>query len=151
MGTRSLTRFIEIWPGHDERAIGAMYRQFDGYVSGHGRDLANFLNGMHLVNGLSAGQPERKANGVGCLGAQVIAHFKAAQDTGSIYLAAVEDDQEYTYEVRGYMRDFRAKPDDEAEARLSGEYGIQIRVIAHEERIFDGTAAELLNFTEAGA
>ena len=37
MGTRSLTHIIE-----DKETLTTIYRQFDGYMSGHGSDLANF-------------------------------------------------------------------------------------------------------------
>ena len=39
MGTRSLTFVYE-----GEKPIVNMYRQFDGYPSGHGAELAEFLN-----------------------------------------------------------------------------------------------------------
>ena len=39
MGTRSLTTFID---DHTEEEIVVMYRQYDGYPEGHGRDLVNF-------------------------------------------------------------------------------------------------------------
>ena len=41
MGTRSLTTFID---NNTKEEIVVMYRQYDGYPGGHGRDLLNFLN-----------------------------------------------------------------------------------------------------------
>ena len=48
MGTRCLT-FV-----YDEAGdpLLNMYRQFDGYMSGHGAELAEFLHDRKLVNGL---------------------------------------------------------------------------------------------------
>ena len=47
MGTRSLTRVFEKWEdtkGKEKRqAIMCMYRQYDGYISGHGHELAQFI------------------------------------------------------------------------------------------------------------
>ena len=62
MGTRSLTYvYVEDTP------IMCMYRQFDGYPSGHGVELAEFLTQIEMGNGIS-GEPElfSFANGMGC-------------------------------------------------------------------------------------
>ena len=53
MGTRSLTFVYEKY-GQIQKPVVNMYRQFDGYPKGHGAELAEFLNGGRLVNGLSA-------------------------------------------------------------------------------------------------
>lgn len=112
MGTRSLTHFIEryIEPSKDKRRkpivkdteVVVMYRQYDGYPSGHGIQLAEFLAKGRLVNGISAVEPEIVFNGMGCLSAQVVAHFK--EGAGGIYLhAAGTRDcwQDYDYYVIG--------------------------------------------------
>lgn len=71
MGTRSLTHIMD-----DGKPLVTIYRQFDGYPSGHGQDLADFLEGLTVVNGI--GSRERKiANGMGCLAAQLVGHLKA--------------------------------------------------------------------------
>lgn len=85
MGTRSLTYFFD----HDypDRAVACMYRQMDGYPSGHGQELAKFLDGIIVVNGFGTGDAAgTHANGIGCLAAQVVAHFKNDQGIGGIYL-----------------------------------------------------------------
>jgi hypothetical protein len=79
-----------------------MYRQFDGYPSGHGKELAEFLKPMEIVNGLRPGAAENKiANGAGCLAAQMVAHFK--DEPGGIYLQSVTnrdyDSIDYIYHV----------------------------------------------------
>ena len=56
MGTRSLTTFID---NDTKEEIVVMYRQFDGYPSGHGRDLINFLDGIKVVNGIPGGKKGR--------------------------------------------------------------------------------------------
>ena len=96
MGTRSLTF---VYDG-DEPMIN-MYRQFDGYPSGHGSELATFLNSFDaIVNGISVGDTRRIANGMGCLAAQLIAYFKI--DAGGFYMYPVTANdcgQEYEYHV----------------------------------------------------
>lgn len=101
MGTRSITR---IQDGKGREIVG-MYRQMDGYPSGHGVELAEFLNGFQITNGLSiSGNPEKTANGMNCLAAQIIAHFKTSP--GSIYLYPPgSEDQEYIYIVGLDSRD----------------------------------------------
>jgi len=112
MGTRSLTHFIErhTEPSKDKRRkpiikdteIVVMYRQYDGYPSGHGIDLAEFLSKGRLVNGISAVEKELVFNGMGCLAAQVVANFK--EGAGGIYLhsaGTIDCWQDYDYYVIG--------------------------------------------------
>ena len=85
MGTHCLTVVQEEW---NKRSLDilVMYRQYDGYPTGHGDELAAFLKPFTIVNGLrgSKGQPEAIANGMGCLAAQIVAHFKKVP--GELYL-----------------------------------------------------------------
>jgi len=81
MGTRSLTFVYD-----GKKPIINMYRQYDGYPSGHGADLVEFLAGGKLVNGIGA---DRKVfNGMGCLAAQMVASMK--DGAGNIYLYSVD-------------------------------------------------------------
>ncbi len=98
MGTRSLTVFMD-----DETELCVMYRQFDGYPDGHGKELAEFLTGITMVNGINETKGERLANGMGCLAAQVIGHFKDGKVGGFyIYPANSRDcGEEYIYFVEG--------------------------------------------------
>ena len=50
MGTRSLT-FVYEDTGDGQEPVMCMYRQYDGYPSGHGAELAEFLMPFKLVNG----------------------------------------------------------------------------------------------------
>jgi len=97
MGTRSLTKFVNVSNGK-EHCIGAMYRQFDGYLSGHGAELKKFLSGKKIINGIVANDNIYSCfNGLGCLGASVIKHFK--DGIGHIYLTTSDDNQEYNYKI----------------------------------------------------
>lgn len=96
MGTRSLT-FIH---NEEKKPIVCMYGQYDGYMSGHGRDLANFINGKKLVNGLST-DTASVANGMECLAALTVAHFKG-NEAGNFYLYPtdiINVGEEYAYHV----------------------------------------------------
>lgn len=99
MGTRSLTRVIEKYDD-EEVVIINMYRQYDGYPSGHGAELGEFIKDIKLVNGIGA-DTTKIANGMGCLAAQIVANFKT--EAGGIYLEPVtawDCGQEYEYEIR---------------------------------------------------
>jgi hypothetical protein len=94
MGTRSLTFVYE-----GNSPIINMYRQFDGYPSGHGAELAEFLISGEMVNGFSD-KNAKQFNGMGCLAASMIAHFK--NSVGGFYIHAVTDTdcwQDYEYHV----------------------------------------------------
>ena len=98
MGTRSITYVYE----EDGSMIIALYRQYDGYLSGMGKDLEEFLKPFTMVNGLMIGDERKTANGMGCLAAQLVAHFK--EEPGHFYLYPPTDDidawQEFEYHIR---------------------------------------------------
>lgn len=93
MSTHSITVI------HDgDQPIVQMYKQFDGYPSGHGAELAAFLDGMAIINGIPMEIPKKAANGAGCLAAQMVAHFK--EGIGGIYLEAIGPNVYVDYEYR---------------------------------------------------
>lgn len=160
MGTRSLTSFFE---KGDEKPFATMYRQFDGYLEGHGNDLAEFLKERARVNGISDETAENAANGMGCLAAQCVAWFKTGRhykggkghgakekelQIGEIYLHAYGDcGQEFEYEVRP----------DAVENELFGprkKAGWLLTAystgrISGKKKLFDGTPEEFLRKLEA--
>lgn len=92
MGTRSLTFVYDV----DDKLV-CMYRQWDGYPSCHGAELAEFLAGGKLVNGLGLGDNAGLFNGMDCLAAQLVAHFK--KGAGGIYLLPTRtEDADHNYE-----------------------------------------------------
>lgn len=129
MGTRSLTYVYD----NDEPII-CMYRQFDGYPTGHGSELANFLLPFKIVNGHSGdAQMGKVANGMGCLAAQLVGYFKTC--VGNFYLYAprlkIDAMQEYEYHVT----------EDTVKVLLSG-YG------EPNEVIFEGSYEEFFDFCQ---
>lgn len=101
MGTRSLTVIRERWePSDDPTDLVAIYRQYDGYPEGHGRDLADFLNGLTVVNGIGR-ETGRIANGPGCFAAQLIQTLKESHGVGGIYIQTNNRDcgAEYVYTI----------------------------------------------------
>jgi hypothetical protein len=130
MGTRSLTFVYEKY-GDKQMPIINMYRQFDGYPSGHGAELAEFLNGFRIVNGYS-GDPVKTANGMSCLSAQLVANFK--KNIGQFYLHltdARDCGQDYEYHIT---------------QSENGSLNVSIFDTYRGENIFDGSVAELVDF-----
>ena len=78
MATRALINFVDRkdgvsfseHPGVDKIHV-QIYNHYDGYPSGLGVTLADYLQDFIVVNGLGSGQGQ-VANGIGCLAAQVI-------------------------------------------------------------------------------
>ncbi len=94
MGTRSLTFVYD-----GDVPVINIYRQYDGYPSGHGHELAQFLDSKTLVNGFGE-QNLVEANGMGCLAAQLIVQLK--HGVGGIYIYPVSSTdcfQDYEYHV----------------------------------------------------
>jgi len=123
MGTRSLTYVYE-----GETPIICMYRQYDGYLSGHGQELANFLNELTISEGIS-GKSDlfTYANGMGDLAAQMIVWFKKTPGGFYIYPVEMNQDcwQDYEYHV----------------------YEKHVVVKNPTEVIFDGYWSDFLSFT----
>lgn len=97
MSTRSLTVIEDVDEYNHPEEIVTLYRQCDGYPEGHGYELGIFLANMQLVNGLSTKRDVNVANGMPCLAAQLVAHFKV--DPGQFYL--------YPAGTRGAGEDYR--------------------------------------------
>ena len=128
MGTRSLTFVYD-----DKQKVVCMYRQFDGYPSGHGAELASFLGGFDaVVNGMRIGDTRKVANGMGCLAAQLVSNFKVEAGGFYLYPTSTKDaGQEYEYHV--YAEKVVVK-----ETSYSGA----------NQRIFTGTWAEFAEFCQ---
>jgi len=108
MGTKSLTTFLDEW---DNEEIVVMYRQYDGYPEVHGRDLFDYLSGKKIVNGIPRNEKvSQLANGMSCLAAQVISHFK--KEVGNFYLhkSGTRDiGEQYVYTVYYHNNELKVK------------------------------------------
>lgn len=107
MGTRSLTHVYEVEENHSFLApalaklkpLLTIYQQMDGYPSGVGLELAEFLAKFKVVNGFGA-ETDKVANGAGCLAAQLVANFKAGVGGFYIYPPASKNCGEaYVYKI----------------------------------------------------
>lgn len=100
MGTRSLTVVKSKWNADDEWATNAtIYRHWDGHPESHGKDIAMFLDGLHLVNGIGQKMPERYANGVGRLAAQLVCFLQEGGHDPDLMSSGAVCGQEYEYHL----------------------------------------------------
>lgn len=118
MSTRSTTKVID-----SNVVLLNMYRHYDGYLSGHGVELAQFLKDIRIVQGLT-GSDGNVANGVDDLAALIVAHFK--KGPGGFYLKPHDYDEEYGYTV--YVEGTT----------------IRMKVSQWGKQVFDGTPEEFL-------
>lgn len=126
MGTRSTTH---IYNGkiNKKNHLVSIYRQFDGYLSGYGIDLINYLSSMTVVNGYNSSQENGQyANGMGCLSAQLIKHFK--EGIGGCCITNSDDSQEYDYHV--YTHNDK----------------IHIKIVENDKLLFNGSLFEFDKF-----
>ena len=135
MGTRSLTFVYDSSNSDDgttNEAIMCIYRQYDGYPSCHGHELAQFLNSKTLVNGYGE-QNSVEANGMSCLAAQLVVQLK--HGVGGIYIYPVSSTdcwQDYEYHVY-----------DDKVIVQDCSYGYDS---GHNQVIFDGTWEDFAQF-----
>lgn len=103
MGTRSTTTIHEMKSlDEEEKPVCRFYRHWDGYLSGHGQDLADWLKDKVLVNGWSSNSTYKKNE----------IHFNRAGQMAPYLMIALNCDaetmmefygQEYNYDI--YYRD----------------------------------------------
>ncbi len=120
MSTRSLT-FVK---DDTNRVLLNMYQQYDGYPSGLGTELYEFLKDISMVNGLHPDYGGKIANGAGDLAAQIVAHFK--DGPGGVYLrhpSSKDCDQEYEYHITADLSGITIKV---MEARWTGKRAKQL-------------------------
>lgn len=103
MSTRSVTHIHEaVTPG--EEIICSFYRHHDGYPKGHGKDLAKWLEGKRLVNGIGGDFVQgRDFNRAGTMAVQLMAHIQSISGAEVIPTGASDYGEEFTYHV--YFRD----------------------------------------------
>lgn len=82
------------------KTICTIYRQMDGYPSGFGQEIKDYLRFARVVNGFGSGETNRKGhfNGMGCLAAYLVGRLKDQFDIGQVYLVpAYKESEQYNY------------------------------------------------------
>lgn len=102
MGTRALIK-INIKDDESVTPLVCIYKQHDGYPSGLGAMLHEFLSRKKLINGISGKpDPANYSNGVGDLAGQLVCELKNKFALGGVYLYPTDTKdvgQDYTYTV----------------------------------------------------
>ena len=144
MGTRSKTSFIKKRGGKLEHLV-SVYQQYDGYISGVGYDIANFILDKQICNGIRLGRDMNKlANGFDCLVAQFIRDFKT--EVGGLYITTEDNIQEYNYNV---IFDEDLYFNNSFNEELPTDRYFEIKVYDwNNKTLFEGTLKELLGFEE---
>lgn len=128
MGTRSQTAVYD-----GKQKLVQIYRQYDGHPCTHGKELAEFMTGMTLVNGYGS-QKGRIANGAGCFAAQLVGHLKQGR-VGGFYLEPTSTklkEHDFSYQIK--LDTFA--PDK----------GFKITVFEGEYQVFKGSLEEFTAF-----
>jgi hypothetical protein len=92
MGTRSTTKIYD-----GKNLILSLYKQYDGYVEGWGKELKDFIKSGDFVNGFGLENKKRQFNGIGCFALQLVCEFK--DGVGGLYATSKNDEQEYNYKI----------------------------------------------------
>ena len=149
MGTRSTTTFINKYPDSGEVCLVKIYEQYDGYPSGVGKKLCNFILGKKIINGISSDQfTDEFANGFDDLATMYIAEFK--KGVGYFHLTDPTLDRssnkwcDYNYEV---VYNYTLELPHEG---MPANDLIIIRVFCWDSNdpIFEGSPQEMMNFID---
>lgn len=108
MSTRSVTYIYEMDSLAKNTLVCSFYRHHDGYPKGHGRDLANFLSGKNLVNGIGINfEPAKDFNRAGTMAVKLMNYiqdisgcevFSGDQNFGASYIYRVYFDDVFWIE-----------------------------------------------------
>lgn len=92
-----MTTHAKIIIKENQQPLVTFYKHSDGYLESLGKEIAEFLKDMVIVNGYSVING-KQANGMGCLAAQLCQHFK--EDVGEFYITFNnQDPEEYNYSI----------------------------------------------------
>ncbi len=99
MGTRSTTKIYEIREdnkGKESKSfILGLYKQYDGYIGGWGKELKKFIKKGTFVNGINENKGKILFNGIGDFALLLVKEFK--EGAGDLYATSEDDDQEFNY------------------------------------------------------
>lgn len=86
----------------DNEPLCCLYIHYDGYPEGAGLDIARFLQGEKVVNGISLGSDRHVFNGMGDLAVRLITYLKGdPHRAGNLYLEPADFyPEEFSYHIR---------------------------------------------------
>lgn len=124
----------------DGESLVKLYHHWDGYISGLGHHIAEWLCQKRIGNGIGLDCDENFANGVGCLVAQFIRDFK--DGVGNLYVESLDvSNEDYNYVID-------ISTDYDETRNCNDVTKIMVTNWDDDTPIFEGTPKELLNFNE---
>ena len=102
MGTRSLTSVYDTTWSDEPRHKMTFYRHWDGYPEAHGADIAKFLDGVILGNGIPHPKPKKFANGTGRLATQLLCFINSEGHDPDLVSEGAIMGQQYHYVITGH-------------------------------------------------
>jgi len=125
MGTRSTTNILD----ENGNRLLCIYQQFDGYIEGGvGEKLIRLLEDRVVVNGYTMEDKERRNfNGMSCLAAEVVAHFK--DGIGGAYIQALDE---------GYVGSYDYTISCVGDGKDSKPQRLKIKMQSYGEVVYDG-------------
>ena len=93
MSTNCITKVYD-----ETDCILCLYRHWDG--DSHGQELVDFLKDKKVIQGINHETLNEAFNGMGCLAAALVAHFKV--EIGNFYLLPVDTSSSYEYNYNVY-------------------------------------------------
>ena len=99
MGTRSITHIHEM-ESLGEKTVCSFFRHCDGYPSGHGKDLADWLKGKKLVNGMTGEEKTgQDFNRAGTMAVKLMNHIQDESGCEVIPTGDSNYGEDFTYDV----------------------------------------------------
>jgi hypothetical protein len=96
---------VEVFDRRTKKCIVSIYCHYDGRPSKLGAELAEFIGGITVVNGIHGDEEMgRTANRIGCLAAQLVAHLKTEVGNVELEPPMTRDGawtEEYVYRITG--------------------------------------------------
>lgn len=99
MGTRSYTHVYQM-PHLGGKCVVSFYRQYDSYLSGYGKELANWLKNVKLTNGWQGGKSYNDAKYYNRSGTMAVALMSSfGDDVVEVVSTNSENKEEFTYHI----------------------------------------------------
>jgi hypothetical protein len=105
----STSASVIIYEEENNHPLTQIYFTQDGFPHSLGTKLCDLIKNIKIVNGLTDTNKKNSANGMGCLAAQIVAHFKTCP--GNVYIWKPKDitHVDFRYKIHYSLRMNRIK------------------------------------------
>lgn len=106
MSTRATVKIYN----ENNKVLVTIYKHWDGYPDGFGKELREICDGQTLVNGIGNDR-QRVSNGMDCFAATLIASIK--REAGDVYICLPGRREEYNYKIKPKGNQIKVTCDEE--------------------------------------